>query len=353
MESSSIMNASIGDIGGYFVPQKYYDPNSSARILCIELSNNSQIFVNYTEKYTVADLIRKILESREFRYLTYKRDYILDSKNHINLYDLQLCLYRQVKPEYENKISNDIKIDALHEKGFIKNAKHPFFIFKDNKLPHFFMANSPQLRSDLLKNIIDSGYDQNAIYSLYLPRINTLYKINAFPELEDYFIRNKKSYNEFNHFNLNELLNDHEKLDWFIYDNESMNFLINMNKTNIEVKSKLKLIDEKLYFEDVCDDENVNLSVNENDLSKLFLNIYYEMDNPSAESGKDLIVQKIRLTMTTTAKDIIEKMKKKVQMMNKNWEFDSDKMILKVRSLNDYIFNINNLLINYTYIQSY
>ena len=350
MESSSIMNASIGDIGGYFVPQKYYDPNSSARILCIELSNNSQIFVNYTEKYTVADLIRKILESREFRYLTYKRDYILDSKNHINLYDLQLCLYRQVKPEYENKISNDIKIDALHEKGFIKNAKHPFFIFKDNKLPHFFMANSPQLRSDLLKNIIDSGYDQNAIYSLYLPRINTLYKINAFPELEDYFIRNKKSYNEFNHFNLNELLNDHEKLDWFIYDNESMNFLINMNKTNIEVKSKLKLIDEKLYFEDVCDDENVNLSVNENDLSKLFLNIYYEMDNPSAESGKDLIVQKIRLTMTTTAKDIIEKMKKKVQMMNKNWEFDSDKMILKVRSLNDYIFNINNLLINYTYI---
>ena len=350
MESSSIMNASLGDMGGYFVPQKYYDPNSGARVLCIELSNNSQIFVNYTEKYTVADLIKRILESKEFRYNAYKRDYILDSKNHINLYDLQLCLYRQIKPEYENKISNDIKIDALHEKGFIKNAKRPFFIFKNNKLPHFFMANSPQLRSDLLKNIIDSGYDGNAIYSLYLPRISTLYKINAFPELEDYFIRNKKCYNEFNHFNLNELLNDHERLDWFIYDNESMNFLINMNKTNIEVKSKLKLIKEKLYFEDVCDDENVNLSVNENDLSKLFLNIYYEMDNPSAESGKDLIVQKIRLTMTTTAKDIIEKMKKKVQTMNKNWEFDSDKMVLKVRSLNDYIFNINNLLINYTYI---
>ena len=350
MESSSIMNASLGDVGGYFVPQKYYDPNSSTRVLCIELANNSQIFVNYTEKYTVADLIKKILESKEFRYNAYKRDYILDSKNHINLYDLQLCLYRQIKPEYENKISNDIKIDALHEKGFIKNAKHPFFIFKNNKLPHFFMANSPQLRSDLLKNVIDSGYDENAIYSLYLPRINTLYKINSFPELEDYFIRNKKGYNEFNHFNLNELLNEHEKFDWFIYDNESMNFLINMNKTNIEVKSKLKLIKEKLYFEDICDDENVNLSINENDLSKLFLNIYYEMDNPSAESGKDLIVQKIRLTMTTTGKDVIEKMKKKVQTMNKNWEFDSDKMILKVRSMNDYIFNINNVLINYTYI---
>ena len=350
MESSSIMNSTMGDMGGYFVPQKYYDPNSSARILCIELANNSQIFITYTEKYTVADLIKNVLESREFRLNAYKRDYILDSVNHINLYDLHLCLYRQIKPEYENKISNDVKIDALHEKGFIKNSKYPFFIFKNNKLPHFFLANSSQIRSDLLKNIIDSGYDENAIYSLYLPRINTIYKLNAFPELEDYFIRNKKCYNEFNHFNLNELLNDHEKLDWFIYDNESMNFLINMNKTNIEVKSKLKLINEKLYFEDVCDDEDINLSFKEEDLAKLFLNIYYEMDNPDAESGKDLIVQKIRLTMTTTGKDIIDKMKKKVQTMNKNWEFESEKMVLKVRSLNDYIFNIDNVMINYTYI---
>ena len=350
MESSSIMNSTMGDMGGYFVPQKYYDPNSSARILCIELANNSQIFITYTEKYTVADLIKNVLESKEFRLNAYKRDYILDSVNHINLYDLHLCLYRQIKPEYENKISNDVKIDALHEKGFIKNSKYPFFIFKNNKLPHFFLANSSQIRSDLLKNIIDSGYDENAIYSLYLPRINTIYKLNAFPELEDYFIRNKKCYNEFNHFNLNELLNDHEKLDWFIYDNESMNFLINMNKTNIEVKSKLKLINEKLYFEDVCDDEDINLSFKEEDLAKLFLNIYYEMDNPDAESGKDLIVQKIRLTMTTTGKDIIDKMKKKVQTMNKNWEFESEKMVLKVRSLNDYIFNIDNVLINYTYI---
>ena len=350
MESSSIMNSTMGDMGGYFVPQKYYDPNSSARILCIELANNSQIFITYTEKYTVADLIKNVLESREFRLNAYKRDYILDSVNHINLYDLHLCLYRQIKPEYENKISNDVKIDALHEKGFIKNSKYPFFIFKNNKLPHFFLANSSQIRSDLLKNIIDSGYDENAIYSLYLPRINTIYKLNAFPELEDYFIRNKKCYNEFNHFNLNELLNDHEKLDWFIYDNESMNFLINMNKTNIEVKSKLKLINEKLYFEDVCDDEDINLSFKEEDLAKLFLNIYYEMDNPDAESGKDLIVQKIRLTMTTTGKDIINKMKKKVQTMNKNWEFESEKMVLKVRSLNDYIFNIDNVMINYTYI---
>ena len=344
------MNSTMGDLGGYFVPQKYYDPNSSARILCIELPNNSQIFIKYSERYTVTDIIKKIIESREFRYHSFNRNYVLDSNNHINLFDLHLCLYRQIKPEYENKISNDIKIDALHEKGFIKNAKYPFFIFKDNRLPYAFMSSSSHLKSDLLKNVIDSGFDENAIYSLYLPRINTLYKINCFPELEDYFIRNKKCYNEFNHFNLNELLNDHEKLDWFIYDNESMNFLINMNKTNIEVKSKLKLIDEKLYFEDVCDDEEVNLNFSEEDVGKIFLKIHYEMDNPSAEGGKDLIVQKIKLTTKMNAKEIIEKMQKKVQNMNKNWVFEPEKLILKVRSLNDYIFNLETPLINYTYI---
>ena len=349
MESSSIMNSTMGDLGGYFVPQKYYDPNSSARVLCVELPNNSQIVVNYSEKYTVADLIKKILDSREFRYNSYRRDYILDSHNHINLYDLHLCLYRQIKPEYENKISNDVKLDALHEKGFLKNAKYAFFIFQDNKLPYGFMSNSSQIKCDMMKNVIDSGYDANAIYSLYLPRVNPIYRINCFPELEDYFIRNKRCYNEFNHFNLNELLNDHEKLDWFIYDNESMNFLINMNKTNIDVKSKLRLINEKLYFEDICDDENINLNFTEKDLEKIFLKIYYEMDNPE-EGGKDLIVQKVKLTMTTKVIDIIEKMEKKVKAMNKNWVFESNKMVLKVRSLNDFAFNLDNYMISYSYI---
>ena len=117
MDNSSILRESMGDLGAYFVPHKHYDPNSSARILCIELPNNSQIFIKYMEKSTVTDIIQKILTSREFRYNAYQRDYILDSHNHLNLYDLQLCLYCQIKPDYENKISNDIKIDFLHEKG--------------------------------------------------------------------------------------------------------------------------------------------------------------------------------------------------------------------------------------------
>jgi hypothetical protein len=348
MENSSIMNSTMGDLGGYFVPQKYYDPNSSSRICCIELPNNSQIFLKYTDRYTIKDLIQKIINSKEYIKLNNKRLYVLDSINHLNLFDLHLCLYKQMKPDYENKISYDVKIDALHGKGFIKNSKYPFFIFKDNKTPFSFIDNSSQIKSDLLRNIIDSEFDGNALYSLYLPRINTLYKLNCQPELEDFFIRHKKCYNEFNHFNLNPLLNDHDRLDWFIYDNESMNFLINMNKTNIEVQSKLKLINNKLYFEDICEGENINLT--QKDIDKFFVNLYYEQINPNGESDKDLIQQKVKISLNTTGFDLIEKMNKKIKAMNENLVYQSKKMILKVRSLNDYVFDISKPITLYTYI---
>ena len=342
------MNSTMGDLGAYFVPPPNYDPNSSSRICCIELPNNSQIFIHYTENCTIKDLIEKVIKTKEFRINSYKRSYVLDSINHINLYDLNLCLYKQIKPDYENKISYNIKIDALHEKGFIKNSKYSFFIFKDNKMPFSFLYNSNQIKSDLLSNVVEDEFDGNALYSLYLPRINTIYKLNAFPELEEFYRRNKKGYNEFNHFNLNQLLNEHETLDWFIYDNESMNFLINMNKTNIEVQSKLKLINNKLYFEDICEGEKVNIT--EKDLEKFFVNLYFEMTNPNGESEKDLIQQKIKITLDTTGFDLLEKMNKKVKAMKKELTYESKKMFLKVRSLNDYIFDLNKPIILYTYI---
>ena len=347
LENSSIINSSMGDLGAYYVPQKYYDPNSSARICCIELPNNSNIFIKYEKEWTVRDLIISVIKSKQFTYLYNQREYILDSLNHINLFDLQVCLYRQIKPDYENKISYDVKIDALHEKGLLKNHKYPFFIFKDNKTPFSFNLCSNQIKSDLLKNIIDCEFDGNALYSFYLPRANALYKINSFPHLEDFFRRNKRGYNDFTPFNLNPLLNEHDQFDWFIYDNESMNFLLNMNKTNIEIKSKLKLIKNKLYFEDVIEDEKITLK--EEDLNNFFLNLFFEVKNPE-EEHMDLIQQKVKITLNTNAYDLIEKMNNKIKVMSDTLGYNSKKMILKVRSLNDYVFDLNRPMCLCTYI---
>ena len=164
------------------------------------------------------------------------------------------------------------------------------------------------------------------MYSFYLPRANTLYKINSFPQMEDFFIRNKKGYNDFTPFNLNPLLNEHDQFDWFIYDNESKNFLINMNKTNIEIKSKLKLIKKKLYFEDTIDDENIALK--EDDLKHLFLNLFFEVKNPE-EDHMDLIKQKLRIDLKTTGFGLLEKMNIKIRNMSDILGYESKKNDIK------------------------
>ena len=346
-DRSSIINSTMGDLGAYYVPQKYYDPNSSVRICCVELPNNSQKFIKYEKDWTIKDLVKSVIKSNEFKKIYNQREYILDSLNHLSLFDLQICLYQQIKPDYENKINFDIKIDALHEKGLLKNHRYPFFIFKDNKTPFSFNFCSNQIKSDILRNVIDCQYDGNAIYSFYLPRANTFYKINSFPHMEDFFYRNKKGYNDFTPFNLNPLLTEHDKFDWFIYDNESMSFLINMNKINIDIKSKLKLIKKNLYFEDTIEDEKIILK--EENLSNFFLNLLFEVKNPE-EDHMDLIKQKVKITLQTTAFDLLEKMNKKIRTMSDTLGYDSKKMILKVRSLNDYVFDLKKPMVTCTYI---
>ena len=347
METSSILNSTMGDLGAYYVAQKYYDPNSSDRICAILLMNNSLIYIKYEREWTVKDLIKAIIKTKAFRLFYNNRDMVLDSINHINLFDLQICFYNQIKPEYENKINFDVKIDLLHEKGLLKNHKYALFLFKDNRAPFSFNFCSNQIKSDILKNVIDTKYETNAIYSMYLPKNNIINKLNSFPQLEDYYTRNKKGYNEFVPFNLNPLLNEHDQFDWFIYDEESIAFLINMNKTNIEINAKLKLIKNKLYFMDIIDDKKS--LIDEKSFENLFLNLFFEVKNP--ETGNyDLIKQKVKITEKTTGYDLLEKMNRKIKNMTKTDGYDSNKMILKVRSLNDYIFDINKPIINYTYI---
>ena len=120
-----------------------------------------------------------------------------------------------------------------------------------------------------------------------------------------------------------------------------------MNQTNIDIKSKLKLIRQKLYFEDIVEDEKIALT--EDDLNNFFLNLLFEVKNPE-EDHMDLIQQKLKITLDTTAYELLEKMNKKIKTMSNTLGYNSQKMILKVKSLNDYVFEINKPICIYTYI---
>ncbi len=65
---------------------------------------------------------------------------------------------------------------------------------------------------------------------------------------------------------------------------------------------------------------------------------------------KDTITIKMKITSKTTTLELIESMNKKLELMKKELKFDSNKKILKVKSLDDYIFDLNELLIHYNYI---
>ena len=347
-----------------FIQQKY-DPTLSSRIICIELENNQKLYLNYTEKSTIKDLINVIINRHEYKMLNYNRNNILSSQYSSSLYDLNLSFYEDIKPQYENKMNLDVLIDELHIKGLLKSHKNPFLIFKDNYTPYSYIYNK-EYSKDELKKIKENNFNQFSKYYNYLPRqikyIPNLYI--AHPELENYYTHNKKGYNEFNIYRRNRLTCEDEKIDWLIYDKESINFLLKMNKLNLEEISFLKYKDGMIFFEDKCkyaEDRKstagssplshrktlLNRKLNDDKLQKVVVNL--TINTAKQGEAPKQVSNKMPVNSTTTAYDLIEKMCKKLMNMIKDLSIDIDSKILKAKSLNDYIFDVKEPLINYTY----
>ena len=128
MNEENSSNESDKDNEEYFQSMKMvYDPNSSDRIICIELENNQHIYINYEENWTIKDLIKSIIKRHEYHLINNKRENILSFFNHLQIFDLSLCFYDQIKSPHENRIDYTISIDKLHEMKLLKNYRTPFF----------------------------------------------------------------------------------------------------------------------------------------------------------------------------------------------------------------------------------
>ena len=349
-----------------FVQQKY-DPTLSSRIICIELENNQKIYLNYTEHSTIRDLINQILNRHEYQMLNFNRNNILSNKNNSSVFDLALSFYEDIKPPYENKMSLDVLIDELHITGLLKSHKSPFLIFKENYMP-FSYIYSNENASEELKKIKENNFNLLAKYYNYLPRqlkfIPNLYI--AYPELDNYYSHNKKGYNDFCSYRRNRLTCEDEKIDWLIYDKESISFLLKMNKLELEELSFLKYRDGKVFFEDKCkyaEDRKsyinsmnsavphrqtiMNKKLSDEKLKKVLVNL--TIDTEILGQTSSIISNKVEVNSSTTGLDLIQKMSKKLMSRVKDLKFDVNSKILKAKSLNDYIFDLNEPLINFTY----
>ena len=174
------------------------------------------------------------------------------------------------------------------------------------------------------------------MYLNYLPRIskNLPNILLAHPEIEDYFHRNKKGYNEFFQFKTSKLSADIENIDWFIYDKESVNFLMEMEEKEFVQTNSIRYINGKVYFEDMLDDKNNNSSesqprssstnkLTDKELDKIQVNLILvnNVDNPKDESNKSF---KTKISSKTTAFDLISKC-----LVNDPNNTDPTKKILK------------------------
>ena len=346
-----------------YSPTINYDPNMSEKIICIQLDNNQQIFMEYKEAWSVQDLILSVLSRHEYQLLHPNRNIILSARQHPELFDFYLCFYDTIVQPHENRVADYIVLDKLHDLHILKNYRTPFFILKDNFMPSSYIY-SGNYKLDQLKEVKDSNFNHYAMYLDYLPK-SLKWNFNlvmAHPELEDYFVRNKKGYNEFMPFKRNMLTCDKKTIDWFIYDQESMKFLLEMEKKEFVENSNLKYINGQLYFEDKYEEIMVKKTPNsdqkrkfsfskklgDKDLSKVLINL--TIDLSTEQNPKNIQSHKFTISSSTTAYELIEKLGAKLCAANRAFKFDSKKKILKVRSQNDYVFEIFEPIINFQYV---
>ena len=346
-----------------YSPTVNYDPNMSEKIICIELENNQQIFMEYKDGWTVQDLILAVITRHEYQLLHPNRNIILNATQHPDLFDFSLCFYETIMQLHENRVADYIILDKLHDLHILKNYRTPFFKIKGNFMPSSYVY-SGNYKLDQLKEVKDSSFNQYAMYLDYLPKLLkwNFSLVLAHPELEDYFVRNKKGYNEFMPFKRNVLTCDKKTIDWFIYDQESMKFLIEMEKKEFAENSNLKYINSKIYFEDRYDQNMIQMNQNsdkkrkfsftkklrDKELSTFLINL--TIDLSTDQKPKNVQSHKFSISSTTTAYDLIEKLGVKLAAANRNLKYEPRKKILKVRSQNDYIFEITEPLINFQYV---
>ena len=206
--------------------------------------------------------------------------------------------------------------------------------------------------NEIQNQIINNNFEKYLIYNKYLPRINIINQLNSHPELENYYQDSKKGICEMSSYNINELISGDNNLDWFIYDDETLNFLSSLEEKTFTTESNIKYIynnGTKVIFEDRY--KNVTLSYKH--FAKMFINITYltpKVIEDDDDNYNKSITIKLILNPDMTAKDILERMNEKLQLLNKSFAFDPNDKVLKVKSLNDYVIDINEKLIKYAYI---
>jgi hypothetical protein len=196
----------------------------------------------------------------------------MDSEYFLTVFDLHLILFRTIKEEFESKIDFNVKIEVLYKLSLLKSYRYPFFMFRDNRL-----KSKLSFDVDIYQKIMECNNQNYLIYKYHLPRYNPLTLMKIEPDVEQYFQTNKLGINRLNKLQLDPLISEKENLDWFIYDDESLKFLMEMEKTDYYIEESIKHTeDEKIFFED----KYKNMMLLSRDYKSFFINMHLNTVSP-------------------------------------------------------------------------
>lgn len=295
---------------------------STQNKICIELKNNVKVYLNCCKSWNIQKLISHVTQTKEFKKLYHKKDFVLFSNIFSVHFDLDLTLFKKVMADEERNIDKNITLKDLFNLGFLKNTYSPFLTLSDNIL------KSP-LELEKNKDLLEYKEIMLA-YSSKLPRINSMYFIKNFPELVEYSSIVKSYVSKLAKMKLNTLISDNK--DWFDYNEESLEFLIRMDKLNIDLDEEIYKFDIRgnLFIQDLLPHIILPTSEYKYFLLKIRVNSEIEI--------------KLEQKLDSTLSNILDDVKKKLNKF-KNLDIDINKIktdkILKAHILNDYIIDLD------------
>jgi len=141
----------------------------------------------------------------------------------------------------------------------------------------------------------------------------------------------KKQIKDFYELTLDPLISEKGNLDWFIYDDESLNFLTNMddlNEFSVEENKNIRFdLNNKIYFQDKLPE----IILLKNEYKSFLYTVYISIDFQSS----------FEATLFTTGKEVINKLNKKFSSINQSMTFNEDEVIIKFKNIEEYIFELN------------
>ena len=191
-----------------------------------------------------------------------------------SVFDFKLIMYRSAKDKDE-KVDLNIPIKDLENMGFLKSPRIPFLYLCDSRNFNCISSNKNFLKTLHENSIKNNNYKvlihQDLIYRDYLPRCFTSYlPSNSTGDNTELYNLSKRCLNNFNKITLDPLTgNKIDRFDWFVYDDESLNFLIKMENTEFVIDSNIKTINSKIYFQDKLQ----FISLSNKEVKNIFLNI--------------------------------------------------------------------------------